>query len=146
MTPETLCLHFMPCLFDGQGFAPDGRVTFSLLADRRPVQRESNQRESTPRIRPRLRRGSLAPSTLRGYAAKGHPWPIAALSASMPLAPLRIDSARPPEGPRSAAPAYLGTRAFGVGTGFLLFSRSCYQASKGIASKATLIPVRRIKS
>jgi len=41
--------------------------------------------------------GSLAPSLLQGPAAKGHPWPIAALAASMPLNPLRNDSARPPE-------------------------------------------------
>ena len=118
----------------------------SLFSNARMAGPSKVSKNACPCIRPRLRRGSLAPSTLRGYAAKGHPWPIAALSASMPLAPLRIDSARPPEGPRSAAPAYLGTRAFGVGTGFLLFSRSCYQASKGIASKATLIPARRIKS
>ncbi len=115
MTFEALCLHLVSCLFDGQGFAPDGRVTFSLLADRRPVQRESNQRESTPRIRPRLRRGSLAPSLLRRHAAKGHPWPIAALAASMPLDRLRSDSTRPPEGPRSAAPAYFDIRVSGVG-------------------------------
>ena len=140
MTSEALCLHMVPCLFDGQGFAPDGRVTFSLR-----VQRESNLRESTPRIRPRLRRGSLAPSTRRGHAANGHPWPIAALAASMPLNLLRINSARPPEGPRSAAPAYLLIRAFGLGIGFLLFNCSWHQASQGIASKATLTPARRIK-
>ena len=93
MTSEALCLHLLPCLFDGRGFAPDGRVTFSLL-----VQRESNQRESTPRIRPRLRRGSLAPSPLQGHATKGHPWPIVALATSMSLNPLRGDSTRPPEG------------------------------------------------
>jgi len=110
MTFEALCLHLVSCLFDGQGFAPDGRVTFSLL-----VQRESNQRESTPRIRPRLRRGSLAPSLLRRHAAKGHPWPIAALAASMPLDRLRSDSTRPPEGPRSAAPAYFDISVSGVG-------------------------------
>ena len=51
-----------------------------------------------PDIRPRLRRGSLTPSLLRGLAAKGHSWPIASLAASMPLNPLRNDSVRPPEG------------------------------------------------
>ena len=51
-----------------------------------------------PDIRPRLRRGSLTPSLLQGPAAKGHPWPIASLAASMPLNPLRNDSVRPPEG------------------------------------------------
>ena len=42
--------------------------------------------------------GSLVPSLLQGPAAKGHPWPIAALAASMPLNPLRNDSTRPPDG------------------------------------------------
>ena len=129
MTSEALCLHLLPCLFDGQGFAPDGRVTFSLLADRRPVQRESNQRESTPRIRPRLRRGSLVPSLLQGRAPKGRPCPFGALAASMPLDPLRIDSTRPPEGPRFAAPAHVGTRAFRGGIGFLFFRRRRCQAT-----------------
>ncbi len=129
MTSEALCLHLLPCLFDGQGFAPDGRVTFSLLADRRPVQRESNQRESTPRIRPRLRRGSLVPSLLQGHAPKGRPCPFGALAASMPLDPLRIGSTRPPEGPRFAAPAHVGIRAFRGGIGFLFFRRRRCQAT-----------------
>jgi len=47
--------------------------------------RESNQREGHPIIRPRLRRGSLIPSPLQGHAAKGRPWPIAALATSMSL-------------------------------------------------------------
>lgn len=34
---------------------------------------------------------------LRGPAAEGHPWPIAALAASMPLNPLHNDSVRPSE-------------------------------------------------
>ena len=42
--------------------------------------------------------GSLAPSLLQGHAAKGHPWPIASLAASMPLNPLHNDSTRPPDG------------------------------------------------
>src|SRR3990167_11110532 len=50
--------------------------------------------------------GSLAPSLLQGPAAKGHPWPIAALAASMPLNPLRNDSTRPPE--RGACPGANG--------------------------------------
>ncbi len=33
-----------------------------------------------------------------GPPTKGHPWPIAALAASMPLNPLRNDSTRPPDG------------------------------------------------
>ena len=55
-------------------------------------------KRSSPDIRPQLRRGSLATSLLRGHASKGHPWPIAALAASMPLNPLRNDSTRPSEG------------------------------------------------
>ncbi|TWC40105.1 hypothetical protein FBY03_10347 [Pseudomonas sp. SJZ079] len=39
--------------------------------------------------------GSLTPSLLRGPAAKGHPWPITALAASMPLNPLHNDCVRP---------------------------------------------------
>jgi len=35
---------------------------------------------------------------LQGPAAKGHPWPIAALAASMPLNPFRNDSVHPPDG------------------------------------------------
>ncbi|MNG36732.1 hypothetical protein D3C84_1238620 [compost metagenome] len=52
-------------------------------------------------MRVSLRSTSLAPSLLQGPAAKGHPWPIAALAASMPLNPLRNDSTQPPDGTRS---------------------------------------------
>ncbi len=49
-----------------------------------------------------LRSTPLIPSTLRGPAYKGHPCrrrprPFTPLAASMPLAPLRADSIRPPE-------------------------------------------------
>ena len=49
-------------------------------------------------MRVSLRSTSLVPSLLQGHAAKGHPWPIAALAASMPLNPFHNDSARPPDG------------------------------------------------
>ena len=49
-----------------------------------------------PIVRPSLRSGSLAPVLLRGPAATGHPWPIAALPASMPVDPLHRTSSRPP--------------------------------------------------
>ena len=49
-----------------------------------------------PIIRPRLRRGSLIPSPFQRPAAKGHPWPIAALAASIPLNLLHDDSIHPP--------------------------------------------------
>ena len=55
-------------------------------------------KRSSPDIRPRLRRGSLVPSSFRGPAWKGHPWPIRPLAASMRLVPLHDDSTRPPEG------------------------------------------------
>ena len=51
-----------------------------------------------PIVRPSLRSGSLAPVLLRGHAATGHPWPIAALPASMPVDPLHRTSIRPPGG------------------------------------------------
>jgi len=59
-------------------------------------------KRSCPCIRVSLRSTSLIPSALRGPAYKGHPWPFIAgtpspLAASMPLAPLRADSIRPPE-------------------------------------------------
>ena len=50
----------------------------------------------SPIVRPSLRSGSLAPVLLRGPAATGHPWPIAALPASMPVDPLHRTSSRPP--------------------------------------------------
>ena len=64
--------------------------------------RESNQRESAPDIQPcpslRYGPGSFVPSTFQGHAAKGRPWPIAALAASMPLNPLHADSTHLPDG------------------------------------------------
>ncbi len=50
--------------------SPLRRVTFSLL-----VQRESNQRESTPGIRVWLRQTSLAPALLRGSSRWAIPGP-----------------------------------------------------------------------
>jgi hypothetical protein len=49
-----------------------------------------------PIIRPWLRQGSLTPSPLQRPAAKGHPWPIAALATSMSLDLFHDDSVRPP--------------------------------------------------
>ena len=73
------------------GFAPYGRLTFFACA-------KKVSKETHPYIRPRLRRGSLAPSPFQGHATKGRPWPIVALAASMPLNPFHGDSTRPPEG------------------------------------------------
>jgi hypothetical protein len=49
-----------------------------------------------PVIRPSLREGSLTPSPFQRPAAKGHPWPIAALATSMSLDLFHDDSVRPP--------------------------------------------------
>ena len=72
-------------------FRPAGRVTF--------VSRDKSNQKRLPR-HPALRfaPGSFAPSPFQGHAAKGHPWPIAALAASMPLNPFHGDSTHPPEG------------------------------------------------
>src|SRR5690606_24934252 len=59
--------------------------------------RKKVTKNACPYIRPRLRRGSFAPSPLRGSSYKGHPWPFTTLAASLRLAPLRNDSAHPPE-------------------------------------------------
>ena len=73
------------------GFAPYGRLTFFACA-------KKVSKETHPCIRPRLRRGSLAPSPLQGHATKGRPWPIVALATSMSLNPFHGDSTRPTEG------------------------------------------------
>ena len=70
---------------------------FALLGDLLFSNAKKVSKNACPCIRPRLRRGSLAPVTFQGPAAKGHPWPIAALAASMPLNPFHITCARPPE-------------------------------------------------
>ncbi len=54
-------------------------------------------KNACPCIRVSLRSTSLIPSSFRGPAYKGHPWPFTPLAASMPLAPLHEDSIRPPE-------------------------------------------------
>jgi hypothetical protein len=74
--------------------------------------KKSKQKKAHPIIRPRLRRGSFAPSLLRGSAYMGRPWPITPLAASMLLAPLRNDCAHPPEGAirtpeRAGIPGYV---------------------------------------
>ena len=84
-----------------------GNIGFALLGDSlfpnagRPAPKKVSK-NACPCIRVSLRSTSLTPSALRGPAYKGHPWPFIAgtpspLAASMPLAPLRADSIRPPE-------------------------------------------------
>lgn len=76
--------------------------SFALLGDPLFPVAEKVGKNACPSIRVSLRSTSLTPSALRGPAYKGHPWPLIAgtpspLAASMPLAPLRADSIRPPE-------------------------------------------------
>jgi len=84
----SLSLAFVE-LLDGAGFALLGESLFSVA--------KKVTKNACPCIRPRLRRGSFAPSPLRGSSYKGHPWPFTTLAASLRLAPLRNDSAHPPE-------------------------------------------------
>ncbi len=76
-------------LLDGAGFALLGESLFSVT--------KKVTKNACPYIRPRLRRGSFAPSPLRGSSYKDHPWPFTTLAASLRLAPLRNDSAHPSE-------------------------------------------------
>ena len=95
------------CGRDGVPAAPAGgrdstplpvqTLGFALLGDSLFSNAKKVSKNACPCIRPRLRRGSLAPMMFQGPAAKGHPCPIAALAASMPLNPLHITCARPPE-------------------------------------------------
>jgi len=73
------------------------RIGFALLGDSLFSVAKKVSKNACPCIRVSLRSTSLIPSTLRGPAYKGHPWPFTPLAASMPLAPLRADSVRPPE-------------------------------------------------
>ncbi|WP_205965894.1 hypothetical protein, partial [Pseudomonas viridiflava] len=60
------------------------------------------------RFRPRLRRGSFVLTLIRGSLQMGHPWPSAAQSASMPIAP-RI-SARTQPSPTSRSAVFMPSR------------------------------------
>ena len=77
-------------LAEGYSSAPLGRVTFGNCP-------KSNQKVLPLHTALRCASGSGAPSLLQGPAAKGHPWPIATLAASMPLYLLRNDYVQPPE-------------------------------------------------
>ncbi len=73
------------------------QVTFAPL--RRATLRDQSSQSPSLRFRPRLRRGSFVLTLIRGSLQMGHPWPSAAQSASMPIAP-RI-SARTQPSPTS---------------------------------------------
>ncbi len=88
-------LAFAPC---SHSIGPAGRsIGFALLGESLFPNAEKVTKNACPCIRVSLRSTSLIPSLLRGSPRKGHPWPFTALAASMPLAPLRSDSIRPPE-------------------------------------------------
>ncbi len=73
-----------------RGFRPAGRLTF--------FSREKSKQKRLPlHTALRCAQGSFAPSPLRRPSYKGHPWPFTTLAASLRLAPLRNDSAHPPE-------------------------------------------------
>ncbi len=77
-------------------------IGFALLGESLFPNAEKVTKNACPSIRVSLRSTSLTPSPLRGPAYKGHPYrwrprPFTPLAASMPLAPLRADSIRPPE-------------------------------------------------
>ncbi len=74
-----------------------GATGFALHGESLFPNAEKVTKNACPSIRVSLRSTSLIPSLLRGSPRKGHPWPFTALAASMPLAPLRSDSIRPPE-------------------------------------------------
>ncbi len=74
-----------------------GDSGFALLGESLLAVAPKGTKRSCPTIRVSLRSTALVPSPLRGPAYKGHPWPFTPLAASMPLAPLRNDCARPPE-------------------------------------------------
>src|SRR5690606_34813057 len=74
---------------DISGFALLGESLFSVA--------KKVTKNACPILRPRLCRGSFAPSPLRRSSYKGHPWPFTTLAASLRLAPLRNDSTHPPE-------------------------------------------------
>jgi hypothetical protein len=68
---------------------------FALTATPFSKRRKGSKR-LCPSIRPLAKaRGTLTPALLRGPAATGHPWPDAAIPASMPGCPLRNACVRP---------------------------------------------------
>jgi hypothetical protein len=70
-------------------------IGFALTATPFSKRRKGSKR-LCPSIRPLAKaRGALTPALLRGPAATGHPWPNAAIPASMPGCPLRNACVRP---------------------------------------------------
>ncbi|ACO78303.1 hypothetical protein AvCA_21020 [Azotobacter vinelandii CA] len=74
------------------GCLPRGRIL--LVSAPRPshflfarAKEKVTKEKARPIIRPRLRRGSLAPAPLRGHVAKGRPCPFATRSASCLASP-----------------------------------------------------------
>ena len=78
------------CVLTGLLVPPLRRLTFG----KRPKSKQKVLPLASGSRCARLPSSIIAP----GAAAKGHPWPIAALAASMPLNPFHNDSTRPPDG------------------------------------------------
>ncbi len=73
-----------------------------LFASRRLTLRGQSKQSLLLRFRPRLRRGSFVLTLIRGSLQMGHPWPSAAQSASMPIAPRISARTQPSPTSRSA--------------------------------------------
>src|SRR5690606_25325785 len=97
---------------DTSGFGPPAEL-LSLCSR----ERESNQRESAPDIRPRLRRGSLAPVPLRGPSRRGVPAP--SFLARRPC--LASPCATPPLGLLTGKGVRVAWKAVGIAWLALLF-------------------------
>jgi hypothetical protein len=114
------------------GCALHGASLFSVAGRPAPKKISKN---ACPCIRVSLRSTPLIPSSLRGPAYMGHPWPITPLAASMPLAPLHEDSIRPAE---RGALCRLTDRAPTKRQG--VFAGHCFE---NYQTTRTPVPVRR---
>ena len=116
------------------------RLTF-LVCPRKVSKRRA------PDIRPgttlRYVPGSFPPSVLQGSAYKGRPWPFTPFAASMPLNPLRTDSAHPSDGTPSPCLSETATSEMqSIGSRTLPISRpsrgAVQQVSRQDAEKAPM--------
>ncbi len=82
-----LCVYIRFC---GNGYLGFRSYSGSLLE-----KRQSNQKRFAPPLGTSLRLGVPSPGIAPWAAAKGHPWPSAAIPASMPGCPLRNACVRP---------------------------------------------------
>ena len=103
VTGEAFLLLLPSCFRVGWGSGSALLGGFLLAVARMAGPAKRNQKVLPRHPALRFAPGSFTPSSLQGHAAKGHPWPIVALAASMPLNPFHNDSAHPPEGASGAA-------------------------------------------